>query len=72
MFHAALSRAWVEMKRRAANRAQCLAACTVARSADAIRSDILTLERKDKLRGGDWQRLDTLRTKLNAAYSIAA
>lgn len=66
LFHAALKRAWATVKCQAAYRAKRLAAFAVARPADEIRADILTLECKDRLRGSDWQRLDALRAELFA------
>ena len=72
LFPAALSRAWSIMKGRAAYRARCIAAAATARPVEEIRTEIVTLECKDCLRGADWLRLDALRAELNAAYAMAA
>ncbi|PYF12015.1 hypothetical protein C8J30_102330 [Rhodobacter viridis] len=72
LFPAALSRAWSIMRAHAANRARRLAAAATARPVEEIRTEIVTLECKDCLRGADWQRLDALRAELNAAFAMAA
>lgn len=69
LFRGALSRAWAEMKRRAAYRAAQRLAFATARPVAAIQTDILLLECKDTLRGSDWQRLDALRAELWAAQA---
>lgn len=61
-----LARAWAEMKRQAAYRAQRIAAFAAARPAEDIRADILSIECKDRLCGSDRQRLEALYGELYA------
>lgn len=72
LFPAALSRAWSIMKAHAAYRARYIAAAATARPVEEIRTEIVTLECKDCLRGADWLRLDDLRSELKAAFAMAA
>lgn len=60
-----LRAAWVAGRQRAAYREAQRAAFAKARPAEIIRRDILVIECKDRLFGGDWQALDALRAELS-------
>ena len=69
----ALKYVWWDVKEAArqaaaqdAYRAAQRAAFASARPAEEIRTEIWTLECKDRLAGADWQRLDALRAELRA------